>query len=160
MSTVQSHVCSGVPYTIIHAGGLLDKPGGKRELKFGKDDEFLALKSRSIPRDDVAEVRAAECSSVCVPLYPEIKMCYTPCLCCLSEQCRHPLDRAVAATPTACPATDICHSKRRWLCKVCFLKMLSAKGLTWRQTRRVRDLSPKTLQLSSNRRRLGCDQHD
>ena len=43
----------------------MDKPGGKRELKFGKDDEFLALKSRSIPRDDVAEVRAAECSSVC-----------------------------------------------------------------------------------------------
>jgi len=49
-------VDSGVPYTIIHAGGLLDKPGGKRQLKVGKDDEFLELKSRSIPRDDVAEV--------------------------------------------------------------------------------------------------------
>lgn len=47
---------AGVPYTIIHAGGLLDKSGGQRELKAGKNDEFLADKVRSIPRDDVAEV--------------------------------------------------------------------------------------------------------
>lgn len=47
---------SGVPYTIIHAGGLLDKTGGQRELTVGKNDEFLKLKVRSIPRDDVAEV--------------------------------------------------------------------------------------------------------
>ncbi len=47
----------GVPYTIIHAGGLLDKTGGQRELTVGKNDEFLKLKVRSIPRDDVAEVR-------------------------------------------------------------------------------------------------------
>lgn len=46
----------GVPYTIIHAGGLLDKTGGQRELTVGKNDEFLKLKVRSIPRDDVAEV--------------------------------------------------------------------------------------------------------
>lgn len=48
---------AGVPYTIIHAGGLLDKSGGQRELTVGKNDEFLANKVRSIPRDDVAEVR-------------------------------------------------------------------------------------------------------
>lgn len=52
------HVCAGVPYTIIHAGGLLDKPGGQRELTVGKNDEFLANKVRSIPRDDVAEVKS------------------------------------------------------------------------------------------------------
>lgn len=46
----------GVPYTIIHAGGLLDKTGGQRELTVGKNDEFLANKVRSVPRDDVAEV--------------------------------------------------------------------------------------------------------
>lgn len=51
------HMASGVPYTIIHAGGLLDKAGGQRELTVGKNDEFLKLKMRSIPRDDVAEVR-------------------------------------------------------------------------------------------------------
>lgn len=45
-----------MPYTIIHAGGLLDKTGGQRELTVGKNDEFLANKVRSVPRDDVAEV--------------------------------------------------------------------------------------------------------
>lgn len=52
------HMAPGVPYTIIHAGGLLDKAGGQRELTVGKNDEFLKLKMRSIPRDDVAEVLA------------------------------------------------------------------------------------------------------
>ena len=54
---------SGVPYTIIHAGGLLDKTGGQRELTVGKNDEFLKLKVRSIPRDDVAEVTQFDCLS-------------------------------------------------------------------------------------------------
>ena len=49
-------VCAGIPYTIIHAGGLLDKSGGQRELTVGKNDEFLKLQVRSIPREDVAEV--------------------------------------------------------------------------------------------------------
>ena len=35
---------------------MIDKPGGKRELKVGKDDQFLELKSRTVPREDVAEV--------------------------------------------------------------------------------------------------------
>ena len=51
---------SGIDYTIIRAGGLLDKPGGVRELLVGKDDAFLNHPPNgiptSIPRADVAEV--------------------------------------------------------------------------------------------------------
>eukprot|EP01041_Mallomonas_annulata_P007790 gene7790-15933_t len=47
---------SGVPYTIVHPGGLLDKKGGEREIVFGIDDQLLKEKVRSIPRPDVAEV--------------------------------------------------------------------------------------------------------
>lgn len=51
---------SGIDYTIIRAGGLLDKPDGKRELLVGKNDEFLASPPNgiptSIPRGDVANV--------------------------------------------------------------------------------------------------------
>ncbi|GAB4856783.1 hypothetical protein Ancab_014701 [Ancistrocladus abbreviatus] len=47
---------SGIPYTIIRAGGLQDKEGGLRELLVGKDDELLKTETRSIPRADVAEV--------------------------------------------------------------------------------------------------------
>ncbi|XP_019448537.1 PREDICTED: uncharacterized protein At2g37660, chloroplastic-like [Lupinus angustifolius] len=47
---------SGVPYTIIRAGGLLDKDGGLRELLIGKDDDLLQTDTKTIPRADVAEV--------------------------------------------------------------------------------------------------------
>ena len=51
---------SGIPYTIIRAGGLQDQPGGQRELLVGKDDQFLTDNPMgiptSIPRADVAEV--------------------------------------------------------------------------------------------------------
>jgi len=47
---------SGLCYTIIHPGGLLDKPSGEREIVFGVDDQLLKEKVRSIPRGDVAEV--------------------------------------------------------------------------------------------------------
>ncbi|GAB2230151.1 hypothetical protein Droror1_Dr00014408 [Drosera rotundifolia] len=47
---------SGIPYTIIRAGGLQDKPVGLRELLVGKDDELLQTDTRAIPRADVAEV--------------------------------------------------------------------------------------------------------
>lgn len=47
---------SGIPYTIIRAGGLLDKEGGLRQLLVGKDDELLATDNKSVPRADVAEV--------------------------------------------------------------------------------------------------------
>jgi len=51
---------SGVDYTIIHPGGLLDTPGGVREILVGKNDELLTNPPdgipTSIPRADVAEV--------------------------------------------------------------------------------------------------------
>ena len=51
---------SGIDYTIIRAGGLLDQPGGKRELLVGKNDTMLVNPPNgiptSIPRADVAEV--------------------------------------------------------------------------------------------------------
>ncbi|MDJ0705016.1 MAG: SDR family oxidoreductase [Leptolyngbyaceae cyanobacterium MO_188.B28] len=51
---------SGLDYTIIRAGGLLDQPGGERELLVSKEDLFLTNApnsiSASIPRADVAEV--------------------------------------------------------------------------------------------------------
>lgn len=56
---------SGVPYSIIHPGGLLNKPGGERELVFGVNDELLddyekRGATRAIPRADVAAV-VVEC---------------------------------------------------------------------------------------------------
>lgn len=51
---------SGIDYTIIRAGGLLDQPGGMRELLVSKQDVFLTQAPNgippSIPRADVAEV--------------------------------------------------------------------------------------------------------
>lgn len=51
---------SGIDYTIIRAGGLLDAPGGQRQLLVGKDDQLLQNPPdgipTSIPRGDVAEV--------------------------------------------------------------------------------------------------------
>ncbi|XP_021289977.1 uncharacterized protein At5g02240 [Herrania umbratica] len=47
---------SGVPYTIIRAGGLQDRDGGIREFLVGKDDELLQTETRTIARPDVAEV--------------------------------------------------------------------------------------------------------
>ncbi|ELR99517.1 putative nucleoside-diphosphate sugar epimerase [Gloeocapsa sp. PCC 73106] len=51
---------SGIDYTIIHPGGLLDAPGGVRELLVGKNDQLLNNPPggipTSIPRADVAEV--------------------------------------------------------------------------------------------------------
>ena len=51
---------SGIDYTITRAGGLLDSPGGVRELIVGKNDTLLTNPPEeiptSIPRADVAEV--------------------------------------------------------------------------------------------------------
>ncbi|KAJ9694727.1 hypothetical protein PVL29_010278 [Vitis rotundifolia] len=47
---------SGIPYTIIRAGGLQDREGGIRELLVGKDDELLKTETKTITRNDVAEV--------------------------------------------------------------------------------------------------------
>ena len=54
-----------MPFTIIRAGGLLDAPGGERELLVTSDDQKLMngdKEYRSLPRADVAEmcVRAIE----------------------------------------------------------------------------------------------------
>eukprot|EP01038_Epipyxis_sp_PR26KG_P004690 gene4690-6587_t len=47
---------SGLEYTIVHPGGLLDKKGGEKEVLIGFNDNFLQNKVRSINREDVAEV--------------------------------------------------------------------------------------------------------
>lgn len=47
-------VDSGLDYTIIRAGGLLDKPGRVRQLVIGSDDADLGF--RAVPRADVAEM--------------------------------------------------------------------------------------------------------
>ena len=45
---------SGIAYTIIHPGGLIDQPGGYREFIVGKADNLLLHSPTSIPREDVA----------------------------------------------------------------------------------------------------------
>lgn len=55
---------SGIDYTIIRAGGLLNEPGGKRKLLVGKNDTLLDRESPTIPREDVAEVIV---QALCVP---------------------------------------------------------------------------------------------
>ena len=47
--------CRGLPYTVVHPGGLINEPGGRREIVIGVDDE-RSEGERSIPREDVAEV--------------------------------------------------------------------------------------------------------
>jgi hypothetical protein len=51
---------SGAPYTIVHPGGLVNEPGGQRELIVGVDDETTNENTdqnyRTIPRQDVARV--------------------------------------------------------------------------------------------------------
>jgi uncharacterized protein YbjT (DUF2867 family) len=45
-------------YTIVHPGGLLNEPGGERELVVGVDDDtsYGNTDSRTVPREDVAAV--------------------------------------------------------------------------------------------------------
>ena len=62
-------VDSGVPYTIIHPGGLVDEDGSKRELVVGVNDEimkdpaFASGGTRSVARADVARVCKAALGS-------------------------------------------------------------------------------------------------
>lgn len=56
---------SGLPYTIIHPGGLLNEKGGCREIVIGVDDE-RTIGERVIPREDVAEVMV---QALCIPEY-------------------------------------------------------------------------------------------
>ena len=52
-------IASGLEYTIIHPGGLVDEEGGKRRLVVDLDDALLKRKTRSIPRADVARLAVA-----------------------------------------------------------------------------------------------------
>ncbi len=57
---------SGLPFTVINPGGLLNDPAGERQLQVGKNDEMYTLYGRpSIPRGDVAElaVQAVLCEN-------------------------------------------------------------------------------------------------
>lgn len=47
---------SGKTYTIVHPGGLINESGGERELVLGVDDSTEGTDSRTVPREDVAEV--------------------------------------------------------------------------------------------------------
>jgi len=49
-------VDSGLAYTVIHPGGLINEPGGQREIVVGVDDDMLPEQNKTIPREDVAEV--------------------------------------------------------------------------------------------------------
>eukprot|EP00877_Chromochloris_zofingiensis_P011890 jgi/Chrzof1/6955/Cz02g05120.t1 len=53
-------MASGVPYTIIHPGGLVDEDGGKRQIVVDVDDVLLKRETKSIPRADVADI-AVQC---------------------------------------------------------------------------------------------------
>ncbi len=50
---------SGLPYTIVHPGGLLNEPGNQRELCLGVDDKIPGTSNNSVPREDVANVMIA-----------------------------------------------------------------------------------------------------
>ncbi|KAL7526817.1 hypothetical protein ACHAXR_002062, partial [Thalassiosira sp. AJA248-18] len=50
---------SGLPYTIVHPGGLLNEPGNERELCLGVNDKIEGTSNNSVPREDVANVMIA-----------------------------------------------------------------------------------------------------
>jgi uncharacterized protein YbjT (DUF2867 family) len=50
---------SGLEYTIIHPGGLVDEAPSQRELLVDVDDKLLSLTTRQVPRADVARVCCA-----------------------------------------------------------------------------------------------------
>lgn len=57
---------SGLDYTIIHPGGLIDDPGSERELVIDVNDALLKGSYRAIPRADVASLAVA-----CLTLGPK-----------------------------------------------------------------------------------------
>lgn len=54
---------SGLTYTIVHPGGLLNEPGNERELCVGVDDKVEGTSNNSVPREDVANVMIAALDS-------------------------------------------------------------------------------------------------
>lgn len=70
-------VASGVPYTIIHPGGLVDEEGGRRRLAVDVDDGLLKRKTRSIPRADVAAL-AVGCLGLPAAINRSFDVCADP----------------------------------------------------------------------------------
>ena len=56
---------SGIKYTIVHPGGLLNEPGNQRELCVGVDDVIIGTRNNSVPREDVANVMIAALEYEC-----------------------------------------------------------------------------------------------
>lgn len=52
-------IASGLNYTIIHPGGLIDEAGGAKQWVLGVDDTLLNHTPRNIPRADVAALAVA-----------------------------------------------------------------------------------------------------
>lgn len=52
-------VASGMEYTIVHPGGLIDQPPAERELIVDVDDRLLGGAARQVSRADVARVACA-----------------------------------------------------------------------------------------------------
>lgn len=49
-------MASGMSYTILHPGGLVNDKGGERAFILGVDDQLLNNSHRTIPREDLAEL--------------------------------------------------------------------------------------------------------
>lgn len=59
VSRTASRTQSGLRYTIIHPGGLIDDPAGEEELVLDVDDKLMKNTNRSISREDVANLCVA-----------------------------------------------------------------------------------------------------
>ncbi len=56
----EKYLClSGLQYTIIHPGGLVDTDSSKQELLLDVDDVLMKMEKKSISRGDVANLRIA-----------------------------------------------------------------------------------------------------
>lgn len=64
----QAGKASNLKYTIVHPGGLINEPGGQRELIVGVDDDRVTYggenSPRTVPREDVATVMMEACRNV------------------------------------------------------------------------------------------------
>lgn len=59
ISLTNSSEQSGLSYTIIHPGGLIDEPPGEKNLVLNVDDALLKEEKKSISRADVANLCVA-----------------------------------------------------------------------------------------------------
>lgn len=65
---VEANSHTTLKYTIVHPGGLINEPGGQRELIVGIDDDRVTYggenSPRTVPREDVARVMMEACRNV------------------------------------------------------------------------------------------------